>query len=899
VSCIPQNNSLFTFILLGINVKRCIPVTELVFPSGSLPITGSVWLGDHNCVSLFNDPLLHAIISVGFVVAHPPPGVFVARKLFPDNHREFFCKHSFYFIASIIEKVNKGYHVLVHCHEGRSRSPLLLLLLAIHNGVKYSCVCKFYNSLNALIDMHKSVAFSIDESRCHVQRDLLTWKAKATESMSDILRYMGRMLQYAGNVPEKQHTCGHMLKLITWKGSTEWFDRMITHICSKLHGMCTYHYLYRCDCMFIYIYTYIHTYVPKLSTTFDLSCLFSASLYLRNIEPTSCFDITGDNIVKGLIEASVNVTLDDVKAVRWLFSFVDYDETIAHCGAYPHPEIPAGVTLSTGIYHAEVKMNVFNILKTKAAILTYLKYASALDVSMFVVIPKADDSHSTPCTYHYKDVNDATDMFFNPMRVSVLIRPDSEDCRVVLRIQELICTTFGGRCIFSTLLGILGNTVCASPFIYINNPGSIYDSGRCMFSVDFLYFGDPIVFAVYSQDEHGGIGGIPTRWCVLAAGKVLHIHGPNRIMGYSLGHSVLFFYVRPLAVEASKTLHRYIDCENPDIQELSVLCQFVLFKKPRSIPCKSQRGTLCLFMNIIYRVIASCVVAVTNSSTIVEQSVAESCLTTCVDTIVKMICARAPADVTPYTVHTTLMAAKHKEFIKLHTKNSCVNSDFLYASSFRQLHNDNLILLDHDYPFCFYVLAGEIKALIVRTTRPISQTRRVFTAAKPPSQQALELLARVRCTDEGVSYDRYMNLTNTNYMLKLGYEFTFQSSRNAYTLAGTCRSLYPQHPLYVPLNTSPQHSLYVPLNASPRKKCKHAKMNYASPSPMVRLNFDQCSPFPTKRLNLNQCLSTPSIGSITEKLKTSIPDIPLFKRVSKRSRDMIHRWVACFFFFFF
>jgi hypothetical protein len=213
--------------LLGACGKRCISVTKLVYRSDDLPSYGSVWLGDYKAAALFTNPETHAIISVGCVISKPPTGVFVGSKKFLDNQREIFCEHSFFLIDLIIKKVDEGYHVLVHCHEGRSRSPLILLLLAIRNGVKYSCVCEFYDKLNAAIEHHKVEAYQDYEihSSC-IQTDLKSWKAKATNFMSDIQRYLGQMLRFAGNVPHKDHTCVHLRKVVTWNGSTRWFEQM-------------------------------------------------------------------------------------------------------------------------------------------------------------------------------------------------------------------------------------------------------------------------------------------------------------------------------------------------------------------------------------------------------------------------------------------------------------------------------------------------------------------------------------------------------------------------------------------------------------------------------------------------------------------------------------------------
>jgi hypothetical protein len=625
----------------------------------------------------------------------------------------------------------------------------------------------------------------------------------------------------------------------------------------------------------------------------DTACSFysllSAIFYLDFIGTTSSFCTTGDNVANTLIEASVDVTVDDINSLNWLFCFVDYKNTIAHGSDYPCPEIPAGSMLSTGIYPSDIRMKVFNVTKIKANIVTYLRFAPLLEVSMFSVFHSPDNSYSSPCIYQYEDIDKATAHFCNPMRVSVMIRPDSADCRVVVHIQEIMSSLFGGRFIFSTLLGISGNVVCVSPFIYINNHGSIFDSGRCMFSVDLLYFGDPIVFSVFSQNEQGGVGNIPTRWCILAAGKVLHVHGPNRIIGYSLGHSVLFFYVRPIAGEATVTLHRYISCKNPDIQDLSVLCQFVLNKKPGYIPSKSNRGSLCVFMHIIFRVIESCVVAVQNSKTKATIDTTKYVLTSCVSTIIKMICARAPADVSPFTAHTTLMAAKHKEFIKLHTKKGIVNSNFLFVTSNCQLQYDNLILLDHGYPFCFYVIDGKVQALVVRISLQIRQLSRVFTSEYPPSQQALELLKRVRCTDNGVSYDRFMNLTGGESRLRLGYEFTFLSSVDNLTVKKTCLSLSPPHPLYT-------------RDFSPSKKRKHEILNKVSPSPIKKLNFDHVlDKVSTQDFNstLKLAITESPLFSLATQWQSNRgrkkKDTPFLIRVSKRARDMIKRYLlSCF-----
>jgi hypothetical protein len=227
ISCLCVYIYLSYTTLLGAYSKRCICVTDLVYRFDGIPTIGSVWLGDLKSTALFTNPATHAIVSVGCVISRPPTGVFVASTSFSDNQREKFCEYSFYLIESIIKKVNEGCLVLVHCLEGRSRSPLLLLLLAIHNGVKYSCVCEFYNKLNAAIQRHQVAAFQdYDVHPSYIQADLHHWKAKPTDMMSDIQRYMGRMLEYAGNRPYKNHTCVHLLKLVTWEGSTSWYEEM-------------------------------------------------------------------------------------------------------------------------------------------------------------------------------------------------------------------------------------------------------------------------------------------------------------------------------------------------------------------------------------------------------------------------------------------------------------------------------------------------------------------------------------------------------------------------------------------------------------------------------------------------------------------------------------------------
>ena len=156
-------------------------------------MTTTVWLGDQAAVAPFLDTF--------------PFGSLCSVGVFDEKNKNSNAKHHFGYAAedgnptefvaglrACIETLHNhiisdaGITVLIHCHNGMSRSPLFLFCYLLVHGVSFQCLCKYYIKLKKLHDARIEALF--DAVTNTIPPTVVNWYPKPVANMDPLCRLL-------------------------------------------------------------------------------------------------------------------------------------------------------------------------------------------------------------------------------------------------------------------------------------------------------------------------------------------------------------------------------------------------------------------------------------------------------------------------------------------------------------------------------------------------------------------------------------------------------------------------------------------------------------------------------------------------------------------------------------